>query len=610
MSQAIAKAVTQWTGLLVVAIAVLALSPPGIASADDCVALGGAIVAGECQISTNVGNKAGTFNLDETLHLLTGALITVSPPATGITINITGDFIMDAGSKISGDNNINPGHGADIVINATENISLAGGAPGAIITSNLAGTCTSGSRGGNITLNADSDHDLSGNFTQDNGSEITSIAGCGRGEIIITGVTINVDGLVLSQGTTTLGRGGPITVDARCNLNVSDTGEIVSLGRDPGADLVHLEGGCNVNIFGLVASTGPGHTFPPPPNRCDSAFRPDKPNNATACVEIWAGDSLVIDHIGPHQGMVHADTGNAGGTQGMGWIDIFARGDITVNGLGPAFVTCPLTPPEFNPSKSCFAVHANQTLSGGHGGLIHVASVTGSVIANGQDFQANDTNSGGAGGRPAAVGLCTITPCGGITVEAFSDVNLTNGISEAKGNPKPAPGTQHGGQIDVRAFNGAILANASSLLDVTGRVPPDGVVNLTACGAIEFPPGVVTPVAPTKNTPVCGGAPVLPSYVVLPPCECGGCPCVSTFSFLAGQPPIVRINGTDLKAVTEVRLSTADCNPTAGTVVPFVPPKTNAQLKVDVTGIPTGDYHIITISGGGSCCTANTVHVP
>ena len=63
--------------------------------------------------------------------------------------------------------------------------------------------------------------------------------------------------------------GGTITIVAGCALTVSDTGLVSSRGRDPGADLVHLEG-CAVKIFGVVESTvtaGGGHVLPVnPPN--------------------------------------------------------------------------------------------------------------------------------------------------------------------------------------------------------------------------------------------------------------------------------------------------------------------------------------------------------
>ena len=91
--------------------------------------------------------------------------------------------------------------------------------------------------------------------------------------------------------------GGPITVIARCDLTVDGT--IRSKGQTPGADLVHLEGGCDVVSMASCESTGGGHAIPnSPANHCHGPIgnpsRPDKPANSTACIEVWAGDSLVI----------------------------------------------------------------------------------------------------------------------------------------------------------------------------------------------------------------------------------------------------------------------------------------------------------------------------
>lgn len=126
------------------------------------------------------------------------------------------------------------------------------------------------------------------------------------------------------------------------------------MGKDTGADRVHLEGGCNVSITGLVASTGAGHQVPPkPPNLCNTTERPDRPSNSTACVEVWAGDSLTINGTGgANKGEVKADTAGFGGTNGLGWI----------------------------------------------GGLITITSILDDVTASGHAVQASSAPSGSSGG--------------------------------------------------------------------------------------------------------------------------------------------------------------------------------------------------------------------
>jgi hypothetical protein len=124
---------------------------------------------------------------------------------------------------------------------------------------------------------------------------------------------------------------------------------------------------------------------------------------------------------------------------------------------------------------------------------------------------------------------------------------------------------------------------------------------------------------PSKTTGLCGGAPAQPSWFanVLLPCLCGGCPCVNTFRFVAGAPPKIRLDGDQLKALLEARLvldngsgAATSCEPTAGVPVPFTGAKTDAQRFVDVTGVAAGTYHVISVSGKGSCCSASSITIP
>ena len=104
---------------------------------------------------------------------------------------------------------------------------------------------------------------------------------------------------------------------AGCGLTTK--GRMTSKGRDPGADLVHLEA-CDVSIRGLVESTGKAHRRAgTAPNSCDNVddglparcCGPDKPANATACIEVWA-NNITIDSIGTNAGELNADIGNGG----------------------------------------------------------------------------------------------------------------------------------------------------------------------------------------------------------------------------------------------------------------------------------------------------------
>jgi hypothetical protein len=564
-----------------------------------------------CTINGPTAKVTGPFTLGDLTITSTGVL-NVAPGGITITLSKTifpasqGSLLMLAGSEINGDvGTAIPG--APITINATGDILLksdpAGTLSGAIIHSNAVKTsCAGSNRGGKITLNADTDQDQVGSFimeagtTTDNGSKVQSIASCGLGEIIITGSTISIDGDVLSQGISTKGRGGPITVNAACSLTITSKGSVVSIGTNPGADLVHLQGGCDVKIFGLVASTGPGHAggF----NRCQPPNRPGHPTASQACVEIWAGDSLTIDSTAGNNGEISADTAFAGGVQGTGWIDLFSRGPINIIG--------DIAKP--------FAAHANQGLNNGRGGTVTVKSKAAAVVISGLGLQASDPSSGGSGGL--------------IIIDAQLKVDLTAGTNEARGATSGG-GAQNGGKIFVHAFGtgpagtGPIDGSSTSLLDVTGRTPPDGVVNLTACDTFDgFGPGQIAPPGlPAGNiiktvSCVANASPDIPGYVTLPPCLCpGGCPCVASFKCVPGKDPntsTLTLTGTGLTGVTAVELHAGCFNPVAAfSTTSFV--KTQTLITVTVPAPPTppaGSYNIITTDATGFCCTKNTITIP
>ena len=99
---------------------------------------------------------------------------------------------------------------------------------------------------------------------------------------------------------------------------------------------------------------------------------------------MWAGDSLTIDSTSPHTGEVNADTGGKGGASGTSWIDLFARGPITITG----------------DTVVPYAVHANGLAStNDDGGLITVKSRDDGVTTSGLAIQANATGKGGKGGK-------------------------------------------------------------------------------------------------------------------------------------------------------------------------------------------------------------------
>lgn len=471
---------------------VVASAPPGVL-ADDCIAIGGQLIAGECRISGTL-QLAGSYTFDETLRILSGGSIQIpalNPGPNFLSLTTVDSIILDPGAKITGDNSA---------------------------------SCNSGNPkvngvGATIVLTADSDNDLTGDVlisgpaAPNPRAQVTSNGKCTGGDIEIRGTVVTVDGLVQSRGRAsgvgqTDAGGGMITTIAKCDLTV--TGEVTSQGDDPGPDLVHLEGGCAVKISGLVQSIGKAHGTNVI-NHC-TIDHPDKDPLSIACVEVWAGDSLVIDATAntiPPPG-VSADRTKTSRTS---WIDLFARGPISIFG---------------KTTGSDFAVHANG-LDGSNdfGGIIQIISTdptVGSVTASGNAVQANAEKKGGHGGS--------------ITTKAQVDTLLNTAVLEAQGQQSGNSPTPSAGHIVGKAADGQLLWQ-NGVGDVsTNNAAFLGTITLTACTAANITGttflGVPLPVVPITGD--CGDdllAELLAvqPYVNLPPCLCGNirkCVCIDS----------------------------------------------------------------------------------
>ena len=130
--------------------------------------------------------------------------------------------------------------------------------------------------------------------------------------------------------------GGPITIKGGCSMLISGTGIVSSQGIDPGADLVHIEG-CEVEILGLVESTGAGHAFP---KRGIAVIRSGNPPYRFERSQFF--ERLRRGLVGYDPSIVNAVQGTTARSMptwaspvarsGRGWIDLFARGDISITG--------------------------------------------------------------------------------------------------------------------------------------------------------------------------------------------------------------------------------------------------------------------------------------
>ena len=360
------------------------------------------------------------------------------------------------GGRISGDVATANGIGATISIDATGNIVVHGsGASGARITSNqTAGSC-SGGRGGNISLSTN------GSLVTEAGSAITSTAICGQGEIIIVAdVAVTLKGVVSSDSS--IGRGGPVSISAGCTLAVAATGRVTSLGKDPGADLVHLQGGCDVLIQGKVESTGPGHVRPPA-NRCHA---PERDRQAGQRVRMRRGMERRDPHGRQHRRPEGRDQRRhraVGRRHLLRVVDLFALGDVQIKG----------------DTTGVFAVHANQL------SLNTVLRRTSSPS-----------------NRPEAMSSPAVSPSRPTRLSRAARVGssssrprATSPSTRRRYSPRairrPAVGSGLAGRSSARAFTGILTwANLPGGVAATGDVQPtgtgvpaaqSGVILLTSC---------------------------------------------------------------------------------------------------------------------------------
>ena len=463
---------------------------------------------------------SGTLTVTGDLTLDTNASIncndnaTDQPPgpvasgasACNIKIVVTGDMEMQAGSAIFAENRNGGGNGGNIDITVGGTLTMRGpvGSGAVISSSKTAGAGDTGDAG-KITINAGNFGAVTGGIVMEPGSKVLADGPGDAGDIVMNGAKdIDIDGLVESRGSTTLGHGGRITIVAGCTLLVTDAGKISSRGQDPGADLVHLEAGCDVTIFGLVESTGPGHTGAA--NSCN--LNNLRPATSAACVEVWSGGTLTVNSQLPHKGEINADVAFSGGPTGRGWIDLYAVGAIKLLGetSGP------------------FVAHANTGLGGSTGGIITVKSVgdlaTSTVSASGRALQASALG-GGHGGE--------------ILVQATQAVNLDTADLEAKG-------TTSGGKISVRSFKSSL-----SWQNGIGDVRPNatGTINLQACTTVTTTGTNFNGEAPAVVIGPCTGTPD-PGFVLLPECPCvptrPQCPTCEDFTVIVDKNVTVNFN--------------------------------------------------------------------
>ena len=339
-------------------------------------------VTGSGSINVNVAGI--TLNIDGSLEAVggqKGALLIDTPSVAGggtiqaddtggnnnvspgvVTVTTKGDVVLQAGASIHANNtfgnlNLSGDRGGVMIDVNTPGVPPANPGSGVgtrMVLCGPGGTQDARCGGAKATAGAELSASNTGGSTAAAGFVTVNVVAAPVGQFIVGGsatvnatlfagavVRTNSDAGPAGQITVTAGEkivvesgglvesvaglgdssvGGPISLISGCLTLVQGT--VRSVGPDPGADLVHLEG-CEVHVDGgKVYSQAPGHTG-------GSGKCPENGHNpvSTVCVEIWARH-VIIDN----GGQVWADFNMAGGTNGTGWVDIFAQQDIKIAG--------------------------------------------------------------------------------------------------------------------------------------------------------------------------------------------------------------------------------------------------------------------------------------
>lgn len=521
--------------LLVVALIVFS-SFSSSAYADDCAALGGAIVGAECQISSVV-KKTGSFTIDETLRILAnktinatnttdvgislaidgdlileqGAMVSANDelgsttePASPITLDISGNLEMNDKSAIFAENRRGSGKGGDIKITTDKNILMKSGSN---ISSSRRNTGNpSGSiDAGNIIINAKGSITLETNTVM---AAVNDNLGPGNISIEADGI-ISIDGLIsvgpstkvlsskytgdILSGGDTLQKGGTITIISNSKdepgITIGTNAILVSQGEDPGSDKILLEG-CGIKVNGLIGSV---------------AKKSHDNDSVAGIISLRSGTTIEINgqdlgDVGSAQARIRADD-VSGEKPKPRRVDIFADGKITVNGAL---------------SGDIFTVTSNGGISSDQfGGAIRAISLKDAISSSAKALQAKATSIGSDGGK--------------VNLSAKSVVDIDTSSIEAPGDFDPSGGLGLGGKIDARSYGDAVSWTIG-----VGDVRPtgDGValasrgtVNLTACTTVDVTgtlfPSSGSPTVPGILTGAC--APTAPSLPAgeppLPDCE-------------------------------------------------------------------------------------------
>jgi Bacterial cadherin-like domain/Bacterial Ig domain len=517
----------------------LSLLFAGGAAADD-VTLSGVIafnsLDGSADDHDGVANGVFTVNdgnlvIDGTIQCNDDLPLSGSGSACPIRLSVSGDLVLNPGAAVVAENRRGSGSGGKIELAVGGDLVLhgpSGALPGSLISSSrISGSGGSAGAilatvGGAVdveagsTVAANNPSGPSGTVQVDAGGGI-QVAG-----LILSGPNRTLlasrwNGIVLDKGSAGQ-TGGKIllrsTAPDEPAIRIESSGVLASQGESSGSQLILLEA-CGIDVRGLVAVVSK--------------------DDGTGRVALRSGKGVVVDGrdlaglSGSRLGRVRSDSTKRGAAGFL--VDLFAEGNVQV--LGPSAG-----------STSLFAVTANPgDQLQRSGGTITGISLSGSLTARGNAFEAGRSLSGNKGGK--------------IDLRSAGDVDLDGAYLRAVGDTVTTASGRRGGKISVRSYQGEIrwtfgtgdVRPTGSSVPVASR----GTISLTACSGIDVTgmsfPVLGSPVAPfpVETDGVCApAAPTLPAGE--PPLTvCGHPPVADNQSVTTDEdvPVTITLTGSD-----------------------------------------------------------------
>jgi hypothetical protein len=172
----------------------------------------------------------GTFTVNGSLAITNGGSITcnddasleIDASACPMHFDVLGDLTIAGGGGLYAENRQGSGHGGDIVADVGGDFSME---PGATVSARKTSDEDSAREAGAIALH------VAGNISVALDARILADSPDEAGVIAIAGSTVEINGLVSSVGSPTIGRGGAISIVASQTLAIPDAASVRGRGN-------------------------------------------------------------------------------------------------------------------------------------------------------------------------------------------------------------------------------------------------------------------------------------------------------------------------------------------------------------------------------------------